>query len=77
MHHRPVNGPTASYVRVDARREQVRESEGGGGLLDTVSRGIRTAGDMASGRKSVTEGIQDAADLLGPGIIEDISLRRQ
>lgn len=43
-------------------REQLRESRGGGGLLSSVTRGIRNAGDVTAGRKSVSEGFEDAAE---------------
>lgn len=43
-------------------REQLRESRPGAGLFGSVSRGIQNASDVASGRKSVSEGFQDAAD---------------
>lgn len=43
-------------------REQLRESRGGGGFLSSVTRGIRNAGDVTSGRKSVSEGFEDAAE---------------
>jgi len=43
-------------------REQLRESRGGGGFLSSVTRGIRNAGDVSSGRKSVSEGFEDAAE---------------
>lgn len=43
-------------------REQLRESRGGAGLLSSVARGIQNAGDVTSGRKSVSEGFRDATD---------------
>jgi len=43
-------------------REQLRESRGSSGLLSQVSRGLQNAGDVATGRKTVSEGFQDAAD---------------
>jgi len=44
-------------------REQLRDAAGGAaGLLGSFSRGLRNAGDVASGRKSVSDGFQDAAD---------------
>jgi hypothetical protein len=45
-------------------REQLRESRGGGGagILGSVTRGFRNAGDVATGKKSVSEGLQDVAD---------------
>jgi hypothetical protein len=53
---RDVPGLSALY------REQLREQHGGNDLLSAVSRGMRNIGDMATGRKRVSEGIQDAAD---------------
>ena len=44
-------------------REQLREARGGGGgIVESVARGIRNAGDIAAGRKSVSEGLEDVAD---------------
>jgi len=43
-------------------REQLRDARGGGGFLESLTRGIRNAGDVTSGRKSVSEGLQDAAE---------------
>ncbi len=43
-------------------REQLRETRGGGGFLGSVTRGIRNAGDVTSGKKSVSEGFEDAAE---------------
>jgi hypothetical protein len=45
-------------------REQLRESRSGAGagLLGSVARGVRNAGDVATGKKSVSEGLQDAAE---------------
>lgn len=43
-------------------REQLRDSRTGGGLLNSLTRGLQNAGDISSGRKSVSEGLQDAAD---------------
>ena len=53
---RDVPGLSALY------REQVRESKGGTDVLGGLFRGVRNIGDVASGRKSVSEGIQDAAE---------------
>ncbi|MEE8442027.1 MAG: hypothetical protein V3S41_09910 [Spirochaetia bacterium] len=43
-------------------REQLRDSRGGGGLLSSITRGIQNAEDFTSGRKSVSEGFQDATE---------------
>ena len=43
-------------------REQLRETRSGGGFLGSLTRGIRNAGDVTSGKKSVSEGFEDAAE---------------
>ena len=43
-------------------REQLRAMTGGNDPLSGVTRGIRNLGDIASGRKSVGEGLAEAAD---------------
>lgn len=43
-------------------REQLRSLQGGNGLLPEIGRGFRNFSDVASGRKSVSEGISEAAD---------------
>ena len=43
-------------------REQLREQNGPDNLLSVLTRGVRNIGDVATGRKRVSEGIQDAAD---------------
>jgi hypothetical protein len=43
-------------------REQLRDREGRQDLLSDLSRGFRNFGDVARGRKSFSEGIEDAAD---------------
>jgi hypothetical protein len=43
-------------------REQLREQQGGNDLLSFFARGARNIGDVATGRKRVSDGIQDAAD---------------
>ncbi|MFW5716172.1 MAG: hypothetical protein ACOC0E_01865 [Spirochaetota bacterium] len=43
-------------------REQLRSATGGGDMLSDLTRGLRNLGDVASGRKSVGEGFNDAAD---------------
>ena len=43
-------------------REQLRQASGGGDLLGEFSRGLRNLGDVASGRKSVDEGVTEAAE---------------
>ncbi len=43
-------------------REQLRDARAGNDWLGSVSRGFHNARDMATGRKSVSEGFQEAAD---------------
>jgi len=43
-------------------REQLRGSAGGTDLLSEMARGLRNFGDVATGRKSVGEGLNEAAD---------------
>lgn len=43
-------------------REQLRVTAGGVDLLGGFARGVSNIGDVAGGRKSVRDGIQDAAD---------------
>lgn len=43
-------------------REQLRSVTGRSDLFSEVTRGFRNIGDVASGRKSMSEGFQDAAD---------------
>lgn len=43
-------------------REQLRSATGRTDLFSEVTRGFRNIGDVASGRKSMSEGFQDAAD---------------
>ena len=43
-------------------REQLREQTGGNDFLSTLSRGMRNIGDVATGRKRMSDGLQDAAD---------------
>jgi hypothetical protein len=43
-------------------REQLREGRGGTDWLSSVGRGFRNARDVASGKKSVSEGIGEAAE---------------
>lgn len=45
-------------------REQVRLSQGGGDPMSDVYRGIRNLNDVASGRKSISDGIEEAVDQL-------------
>jgi len=42
-------------------REQLRDREGRGDLLSDLSRGFRNFGDVARGRKSFSEGVEEAA----------------
>jgi hypothetical protein len=53
---RDIPGLSALY------REQLRTQHGGSDFLSTVARGMRNIGDVATGRKRVSEGIQEAAD---------------
>lgn len=43
-------------------REQLRGAVGGADLLSEMARGFRNFGDVASGRKSVGDGLNEAAD---------------
>ena len=43
-------------------REQLRGIAGGNDFFSEVARGVRTFGDVASGRRSVGEGMNDVAD---------------
>ncbi len=43
-------------------REQLRGAVGGPDLLSEMARGLRNFGDVASGRKSVGDGLNEAAD---------------
>lgn len=63
---RDVPGLSALY------REQLREARGGGGgdFLGPLVRGMQNVGDVATGRKSVQEGLQDAADEARRGVEE-------
>lgn len=43
-------------------REQLRDSRSRGGLLGSFARGIENAGDIAGGRKSVADGLEDVSE---------------
>lgn len=43
-------------------REQLRVIQGGTDVLSSLTRGLRNLGDVAAGRKSVAEGVEEAAD---------------
>jgi hypothetical protein len=43
-------------------REQIRSAKGGSDLLEGLFRGVKNVGDVASGRKTMSDGIQDAAE---------------
>ncbi len=43
-------------------REQLREISGGADAFADLRRGLRSLGDVAAGRKSVSEGLSDATD---------------
>ena len=46
-------------------REQLRLTSGDTGVLPELTRGFRNMGDVLSGKKTVVEGVQDAAEPLG------------
>lgn len=53
-------------------REQLRMAQGGGDPFAEVLRGVRNLGDVASGRKSLEEGFEDAAEDFKERVEQDL-----